>query len=204
MKIILIFSTFSIFFINFSSTLTLDCLYSDHSAEYGYRCQVLNKEFITSKEDREITEVQGDHEEGKNNEDVNWFMAFYKKIHFFPRGVTKFFKNIERVEINAADLKEITKDDLKQFGDNLKELWLVDNEIEVIRADLFENNKNLRLISFFNNKINQIDVGAFNGLQSLKSLHLNSNLCTTFENSAYGDREKVLKLIKNVEMKCKI
>lgn len=112
MKFLIIFLTF--YFYSIESFL-LDCEFG-HESDLGYACRAQNENLVTSKENREITKVQGQHIWGENDE-VLFFYAYQKKVNYFPRGITKFFKNIENILINDGKLKEITKEDLKEFGE---------------------------------------------------------------------------------------
>jgi hypothetical protein len=132
---------------------------------------------VTSAEDREIFEVQGRHQSGKSNDDVLEFYIEHSDISFMPRGITKFFNNLTAVTVYDTNLKEITKDDLKEFGNKLNILWLVRNNIEVIESDLFEFNKNLTELDLSNNKIRHIGENAFVGLEEIKTFRFYSNAC---------------------------
>jgi hypothetical protein len=179
-----------------SENILLECEYGDMYST-GYDCTVQNTELITSKDHRTISEVRGQHLSGKNNDDVKLFYSDYKKVNFLPRGVTKFFKNIDTVWITSGNLQEISKDDLKQFGGNLKHLWLSQNQIKIIEGDLFEFNPNLREISFHSNKIVHIDSGAFDGLQKLRSeLNLYYNPCTRTLTSSINNPSEVIREVK--------
>lgn len=165
----------------------------------GYHCDVQNTELVTSIDDRTITKVNS----GKSPNDVKGFWVRNKNVKFFPRGITKFFNNIENLSVEHCDLKNITKEDLKEFGDNLKKLWLYNTEIEVVESDLFEYNQNLIFIDFEKNLIKLVGDDAFNGLRALKNLRLNNNPCTTGKDFVTNNSFEVLRLITNVKRKCK-
>lgn len=160
-----------------SESVILNCGYvlSDH----GYICNVLNAELITSRDDCEITEVRGQHEDGKTDDDVTGFIAYDKTIYFIPRGLTKFFKNIRDLTIISSNLQIITIDDLKEFRYQLKLLSLPDNQIYYI-----EN-------------------GVLSGLEKLETLNLQLNPCTSEEELANDDRTNVFEIIRRVEENCK-
>jgi hypothetical protein len=125
------------------------------------------------------------------------------QVKYFPEGLTKFFKNLEVIEIKSANLMEIGKEDFQQFGDKLRMLWLAGNNLKKIDGDLFEFNKNLEKIGLDSNKIEKINEKAFESLKNLQSLFLRWNSCTNDKDFAENDQAKVQMLIKNVEMKCK-
>lgn len=184
-----------------SSALSFE-LKCEYNMIYSYTCNFHGNLQITSKSGREISAVQGQHFTGKSSNDVKFFDVYQKSINLFPRGVTKFFKNIEIVQIYGSNLQEVTKLDLREFNAKLKILWLDSNKIKVIDADLFEFNKNLELITLIDNQIVHIENGAFSGLKKLQVLHVNENPCTV--DSDFGDnRPQVLKLIPKVEKQCK-
>lgn len=181
---------------------TLNCTFekSDYS-KYPYTCTA-GSDLITSENDREITEVIGEHLEGKNHDNVESLIVFSKISILFPRGVTKFFKNIQEVLIYNTKLEALTKDDLEQFGENLKRFLLYGNPIKVIEPQLFVHNKNLKLIEFQSSRVEVVNESAFDGLDKLEDLNLQMNRCTSSRDFAWK-RENVLKLIKSVAEKCK-
>jgi hypothetical protein len=180
----------------------IDCKYYD-SPYSSYSCEVQNNPVTTSKDSRDITGIRGNHQSGKTDNDVIHFTIYGKTANFFPRGITKYFKNINYVSINNANLKKITKEDLKEFGDNLKKLYLSYHQIEVIEADLFIYNKNLQEIYITDNKIKHIETGAFDHLKNLEDLHLFDNPCTSSVIATALSRSVVIKVIQNVEKSCK-
>lgn len=196
---------FLVLVVGSESSVVIECNFDDHVvAIYAYRCFVKSYDLpITSKDNREVTEIRGQHLEGKSNDDVATIDSSRLKVKFFPRGLTKFFKNLQTLYITIAELQEITKDDLKEFGGNLKNLWIYKNEIRVIEADLFEFNPNLEDINLANNKITYIAPGAFGGLEKLHTLELDANPCTKGDTYEKDDRSKVLELIRVAENSCK-
>lgn len=178
-------------------SIKLNCEYESFFY-FGKRCNVQNLQLISSKDDREISSIQ---------EDENSVTNFYsngKLIKFFPHGLTKYFNHINSIQIFNGNLEQLKNNDLQEFGDKLIELVIVNNKIEVIEVDLFIFNKNLQSINFEGNKIKKIFIGTFNALEKLNSLNLKMNSCTNDDDFGVNDREKVLKVIKNVENNRKI
>jgi hypothetical protein len=170
---------------------------------WGYSCGVENSPFITTKHDREVSEVQGHHLSQNTASNVIYFECSARTVFFFPRGLTKFFRNIERIHFGSGHLKKITKEDLMQFGDRLKRLDIRSNDFEYVEGDLFDFNPNLELIILYDNKIKHFDYETFTGLQKLKTLELHSNPCTVWADHVSQDRSKVLQLILDINAKCK-
>jgi Leucine-rich repeat (LRR) protein len=100
-------------------------------------------------------------------------------------------------------LRELSRDDLQQFGENLREISLSNNKIEVIDGDLFDDTPNVEKITMANNKIGFIESGAFGNLTRLKELSVANNPCTGGNDYAWNSRENVEKLIERVEESCK-
>lgn len=82
--------------------------------------------------------------------DVVGFLVQRQTLKFFPKGIEKFLPNLERINIYKSQMQSIRNLDLKPFT-NLTELYLDDNDIEVIPDDLFAYNPELEVISFSNN-----------------------------------------------------
>lgn len=168
-----------------------------------YTCDVQNENLITSKDDRTITSIVGQNKKGFTDSDVLRFTSIHKTVNYFPKDITKFYKNIQIVEIYSGDLKEITKDDLKPFGENLKVLTLLYNHIEVIESNLFQFNPNLKDVNLGNNRIRHIESGGLNGLQKLD----NKLISEVFFNRKAFEFErnpcKQLDTVDETEIKCK-
>jgi hypothetical protein len=198
MNFLTTFFVLMIILISRSESIVLDCDYKDYK-EYGYGCWIQNS-IENLKTDREISEVRGQHLSGKGIDDVKSFISYTKTLNFFPQNLTKFFKNIDTVWIQASKLQEISKKDLKQFGRNLRNLWLDWNEIEVIEGNLFEFNPNLEHISLYKNKMVHIGSGAFDRLEKLRELNLKGNPCTRRLPDYYTIPSRI---IREVEKSCK-
>lgn len=184
-----------------SEGIVLDCIFDTSEL---YRCNVQTAVLTTSKDCREITKIRGYHLSGKTNDDVKEIGLNNKTINFLPRGITKFFKNMEIIHFYNSNLKEVTKYDLKEFGNRLTRLYLYNSLIEVIESDLFIYNQNLQTIYLANNKIKHIENGAFDRLQKVTRLELQNNPCTSSSDTmSSGDRTKLMTIITSVESKCK-
>lgn len=168
-----------------------------------YCCTVQNLTLITSRENREFKKVIGEHKNGKNNDDVEHYRGYAARSDFFPLRVTKFFKNVKTMQMTYSKIKEISKNDLQQFGGKLKKIFLDFGELEVIESDLFEFNPNLEEIFLDHNQIKIVKLGAFDGLEKLHTLDIGDNPCFEGEVSEVRDnRENVLELIKQIYAEC--
>lgn len=186
--------------IKFVACVILECEFPPQNFLYG--CKVKSLE-ITSRHNRSITEVRGQHLGGKSHNGVQKLKASGKLINYFPQNLTSFFKNLKFIEIYNADLREVARDDLQQFGENLREVSLSNNKIEVIEADLFEATPNIEKINLANNKIGFIEVGAFGNLTKLREFSVANNPCTGGSDYAWSSRDNVVALVERVEESCK-
>lgn len=146
-----------------------------------YQCQVAELRVETS--DAIVESVDGQHLPGKTVDDVKSIQIDNQVCMFMPQRFDSFFKNIEGIQINAANLTALTQADLRPFP-NLKQLILRDNEIMELSADLFEFNKKLTFLDFTNNNLNLIPENIFSPLEKLESINLIDNVCIT--KSGYG------------------
>ena len=74
---------------------------------------------------------------------------------------------------------------LFEFNNNLKEIYLEENQLENIDKNGFKNKTNLLILSLAFNKLKTIDAVLFEDLKNLKELYLNNNfldqLCNFFK-----------------------
>jgi len=142
-----------------------------------YYCDVQNDVNITSLDAAQVDSISGEHLDGYNNDNVEAFhISGRGKIHYFPRGLNKFFKNLTAIQIADTGLKEIHQSDLKDFTE-LKGLYLQANDLEILEENLFKFNLNLDYIYLNLNKITHIDPNVFVKLTKLNSLNLILNTC---------------------------
>lgn len=87
MKIFVIFLAFFFFQIE---SVRIECKFEEDEV-FGYKCLV-QRMIISSREDREITEISGTHVEGASNEDVLLLHAVRQNVNFFPLQLTNFFQ----------------------------------------------------------------------------------------------------------------
>ena len=146
-----------------------------------------------------VTSVSGDHRIFKDNNNIFalWFLD--KEMYLLPQGFTKFFRHIAGIVINRCKLKEIHQSDLAPFY-KLRELYLIQNDIEVLEENLFEFNKRLELLWLDGNKIKKIDSNIFDGLEKLQYLNFREKFCTL--KKVLYDREGVEKVVKQMKKKC--
>lgn len=202
-------------FIFGAKCIEIDCEYQDYSwidtfndfESKTYYCSVKNPELITSKDNREITSVRGKQDNskkaGRTDDDVEYFYAKEKKIFYIPRNLTNVFKNIVSVEFISTGLRELKKEDLRQFGDKLRVIIIVYNDIEVIEGDLFDYNRNLKHFYLPDNKLTSVDSRAFSGLDKLISFDIRGNPCwQDNRKGAEWNRREALEYISEVDEEC--
>lgn len=179
----------------------VQCDFKD-TPSYGHCCEVQNDLNFTSKDNRKVKSIGLT----EKNFEVKFFYSYFKVFNFFPQNLASFLPNIETIGIIHGQIKEISSDDLKEFGEKLKNLWLAGNEIAIIRGNLFVHNPNLEYFEVAHNKIIHIDAKTFENLNNLRSLALNGNPCTNDNESeswAYQDRTEVLRIIPGIVSRCR-
>ncbi len=148
-----------------------------------------------------VTSVNGCHWNQNSDRDVVGFRAENKKVHYFPKGLTKYFKaeKIEFIALWSTGLKEIHKSDLSPFT-NMRILSLWNNDFEVIERDLLKFNPQIEYIGLGKNKIKTVDGNVFGHLKNLHTLHIDGNSCISRQ--VAGDRLAVLELLDEIKEKC--
>jgi len=135
----------------------------------------------------------------KSNDDVIGLEVTNKKIHYFPQGLEKFFKNLKLIWINGANLKEIHQSDLKPFP-NLVFFYLPNNYIEVLEEGLFDYNPNLEALGFDGSKVSHIDSNVFDKLDKLSYFWSGSNACIS--KYVFGSKQEVKGAITLAKSQC--
>lgn len=107
-----------------------------------YSC-FINDLNISSHE--EVTNVSRKHEIRKMNSDVKLLAIHNQTVDELPDKLGSYFVNVDGLEVIRSGLKTIKEEDLKDLR-NLKYLNLMQNELECLPKNLFENNLMLRTV----------------------------------------------------------
>ena len=94
-----------------SQSISLQCDYITGSWDtLGtiYWCNVQNAVDITSPNAAQVDSTSGVHKSGYKNDNVEAITVSKGQIHYFPRGLNKFFKNLKGIQIGNTGLKEMT------------------------------------------------------------------------------------------------
>lgn len=93
-------------------------------------------------------------------------------IEFIPKNITSIFKNLKYLSIINSKLSYVSKHDLKQFGNELKNFNFIKNNLFYIEKDLFIFNNNLEVIDLSENHLQFIDASFFDYAETSPSLIL--------------------------------
>lgn len=177
--------------------IVIECDFKD--SYFGYKCEAKTLLITARDGDRFVKRIYGQNLERKSYENTKVFYSGYMTVNYFPHNLENVLAGLETIQIDHANLKEITSSDLRPFGAKLRNLWLGSNDIEVIQSDLFDFNPNIEWIFLENNKIKNVESGAFGKLRKLQNLNFINNPCHSGEAS---DQSLVAFLIANIEFKC--
>lgn len=144
-----------------------------------------------------MTKVVGNHKESKILSDVLGLEIRFSRTFYFPHEVTKYFENLNSIWIHDSGLREITKNDLKEYK-NLRVLKLESGNLKVLEKNLFNFTPNLEVVDLMNNLIFFIDTKVFGSLNHLTNLDLRMNGCKEDFNYA-GSKEAVKEITNKIE-----
>ncbi|KAL7013373.1 hypothetical protein ACKWTF_015359 [Chironomus riparius] len=200
MKIICVIFMISTLFLHSNST-DVSCVYDTFSfgkTGHQYGCFVSNKLNIVHKQLTSVKVTSGSHKADRSNDDVFGFYAGNRNTQYFPKGLDKFFKNLNTISIYNGPLSELTQDDLRPYS-KLENLYLYSNIIEVLEAGVFDNNKLLVTISLKNNRLVHVDENVFNNLNNLQFLFFELNPCLdkNIENNPFLIKAFIKLIYKN-------
>ncbi|CAH1733667.1 unnamed protein product [Chironomus riparius] len=121
-----------------------------------------------------------------------------KIIFYLPKGIVKFFPNLEMLEVIQSELKEISSTDLEPFR-ILKYLDLSGNNIATLEGKLFQFNSKLEVLILNDNEISTVDQLTFYGLYNLKFLGFQRNRCFS---DMTKDASAVQNMIDAIKFSC--
>lgn len=142
-----------------------------------YMCDVTSISFIKEFEDKELTHVTGDHEDGKSNLNVESLeINSYENLDFIPRKMGNIFRNLMRLDMSWNKIEVLNKDDIRGLR-KLTSINLSSNRILRIEGGFFDHNLMLEKIELSDNKIKSVDEKLFDKLLHLNFIDLSSNEC---------------------------
>lgn len=191
-----------IFIFNFfalATAIDFSCTFIEGKWNISYTCEVENLQ-ITSMDDRDLALTSSTHTNHNTNSEVQFFNVEEKIVNFFPKKLHEIFPKIDTIRIYSCELKEIKSEDLKPFGEKLKNLWIDSNEIEKLEADLFVNNPKLDTFVVKDNQLVTVEDGTFKNIPQLSYLDAFNNPC--YSATVYG-KAGVKKAGLVMEKRCK-
>lgn len=163
----------------------------------GYTCRVTKINFSPSL--KSII-IHGDHQESLTNEDVIGVIIENNKLERIPYGLTKHFPKLQYLQIRKCGLKTLSKTDLVEF-DQLRGLWLPDNDISILDNGTFDNQQGLRYLCFFQNRLKFIGSEVLKPLKNLTDANFLQNTCIN-KDYKNGNKEQFNALIEEIIKKC--
>jgi Leucine rich repeat len=195
----MLFFTLTLLFFGLCNGIILDCTYKTEiwiTIGNIYFCDV--KVIRFNNTNRAVTGVSQNHLSGKSDSDVKGITFNNQPMNFIPRNLSKYFKNIQGLEIQSASLKAVSKDDLQQFPD-LRLIYFYNNLLKTLEDDLFSYNPKLQHINFSTNKITKVGPNLLGSLKCLRQAEFSCNIC--IDQNAQTPSE-IFDLTRNVAMKC--
>lgn len=183
-----------------SSTLgyIMECVYQN-DPNFGFGCNVrsFKNEFL---DDCYLSQVEGQLDIVKNNDDVKFLNITSKNLRNFPIGLEIFFPNLEIIILSCAKLKQITHENLKPFGNKLKYLALSESAIVSIEGNLFKSTPKIFFLQIESRNLENINKNVFEPIKlSLKVLKVHLP-CVGFLHE--DENEDILNLIKEIKNSC--
>ncbi|KAG5668885.1 hypothetical protein PVAND_016805 [Polypedilum vanderplanki] len=196
-KFMSIFLPLLVFFSSISNSLqsqtTLNCIFHvvgwDTILLSPYACEVKSLD-VTSRV--MITHIEGQHKYlNLAHANVSAVQIRDQICEFFPRGIDKFFTNLEGIAVQRSRLRIVTKNDLKPFT-KLRSLSLFGNQLKSLEYGLLKFNPQLEFISFFNNSLEHVAEDLLDDLKFKKIAYFTN--CNCINDSA--DTPQYFEIIK--------
>lgn len=168
-----------------------------------YACSIKNLVAYTRQE---ITLTKAKHIAGKNKNQVRAVVISNSNTWCMPSNLADHFQFLVAINLSGCDLREISERDMQPFT-MLIELFLSNNRIEILPADLFRNNVCLKILSFRHNRIRLISEQTLEPLKNLMFADFrdNTNINMVYSSGKSSDDASVsLSILKaNIYLHCK-
>ncbi|KAL7011979.1 hypothetical protein ACKWTF_014543 [Chironomus riparius] len=148
-----------------------------------------------------VDKINGQHMAGYSGSDIKSFAIQGQTVHYMPMGMTKFFPNLEALQIYECGLKAIDRLDLIEYK-NLHSLYLNKNKITTLNAGLFDFTPKLWRIDFSYNRLRHVDPTIFDNIEKLQHADFNYNICTGAFGAQIGVDNVVYVMEKYLLEKC--
>lgn len=173
--------------LSFVSPIKLECSFQI-GANKVYTCTNLNLE--TQADSVTITEVTGNHLEGKSNADVGAVYLLSSLMLRLPQNMFELLPAVTQYALHGIDAEGHNLDALNS-GDfrgaaSLAIITVTGVNIEKLREKVFEGAENLDFLSLEACGLRSIDKNAFIDLSKLRSLSLNYNLLKYLQNETFS------------------
>lgn len=136
--------------------MKLKCVFSvDKNRDHLYTCEIT----VCNIESRNtvIETLKGQHKRTKDNKSVKGLCFHDTKVHFIPRNLSEMFPNLNRLEIERCELREVSAEDLVGL-DQLEAFYVGGNKITTLSVNLFKNMPKLKVARFNENLLTSFDV----------------------------------------------
>lgn len=148
-----------------------------------------------------VTAVDGWHRTGKSNVDVKALLIQdVPHLSFFPRGLEKFFPNLEAFYIRNSSISALTGDELEPFKNLYWFQLAFSRNFERVPENLFDSKPLMRHISFYANNIKYVGENLFRNLPDLNYLNFQDNNC--INKYAENNNEEIQALIEHLQSDC--
>ena len=161
-------------------SINLQCNFEDQVTVYGYEYSCVAKNFRTTLNDRNVTEVRGIHAQNSSNHNVKQLMIEKQTCTYLPLNIGSFFTYLEILYVMNSKVQHLIKGDLDGLN-NLKVFDVSHNPIEELKADFFIKSLSIQTVSFNDCHLKFIDPAALDLLVNLDHAIFTNNICIDSE-----------------------
>lgn len=195
----------SIFFANISAVI-FDCNFFIAKGGFVGNVYTCKPNVTNSGRLDFLTEVRGNHLQGKEHENVEAIYVLAQILHFLPSNLASYFPNLRAIWCYESKLLEISAENLRPFP-NLMELGVRTNQLESIDGDLFKHSPKLKWIYFSDNQIQHVGYDLLTDSKDLQAAIFERNPCINANAQgqiAIQELNKLLPIKCRCEIKCSI
>lgn len=172
-----------------SIDIELKCNYSfPAELDYEYKCYAVNTTIRV--ENVKVSSVNGAHQQGRGNEDVNNLDFTNGEVRFLPINMSNAFKNLRKLKANNCGMIGISR---SNFNDliYLKEIDISFNSLSSIPENTFNVLVVLENLELDYNGIKELKAKTFSKLENLKFLWLMENFLEILPDNLFENNYKL-------------
>lgn len=174
--------------------MTLQCKFQMEKHFWGEQYTCNGQNVVVNQYDTFVTQVSGEHLQGKSDKDVQAVFFQNQKSFFIPFNMSSMFPSLSALRIESSELTYLNESTF-QYSNRLTHLHLVDNKLKDAPSKIFNRLPGLIYLSLSANKIRYIDSELLIGVKNLRFFFIADNEIEVVGSSLFRNNARLEEII---------